>query len=72
MVFSIEANGGSRGDWKMSDAGTEATPDPEVERLVAVLKKDEEERQDADWDLLAAADPEKLKAAGAAAGVAVE
>ncbi len=56
----------------MSDGGTEATPDPEVERLVAVLKKNEDDRQDEDWDLLGAADPEKLKAAGAAAGVNVE
>ena len=56
----------------MSDADTEATPDPEVERLVAVLKKNEDDRQDEDWDLLAAADPEKLKAAGTAAGVTIE
>jgi hypothetical protein len=56
----------------MSDAGTEGTPDPEVEQLVAVLKKNEDDRQDADWDLLAAADPDKLKAAGTAAGVTVD
>jgi hypothetical protein len=56
----------------MSDAGSEATPDPEVERLVEVLKKNEDDRQDEDWDLLAAADPEKLKEAGTAAGVSVE
>ena len=46
--------------------------DPEVDRLAEIMKKDEDQRQDADWDALAGADPGKLQAAAAKAGVTLE
>ncbi len=49
-----------------------ADEDREIDRLVAILAKDEDDRDDADWDVLAAADPDKLKAAGTTAGLTID
>ena len=46
--------------------------DPQVEKLVEIMKKNEDDRQDADWDALGSATEEQLKAAAAQAGVNLE
>lgn len=46
--------------------------DPEVERLVAILSMDEDERTDADWEALGAADESKVNEAVNALGLTVE
>lgn len=46
--------------------------DPEVERLVAILSKDEDERTDADWEALGAADESTVNEAVNALGLTVE
>lgn len=55
----------------MADDDTEVA-DPEVDKLVSILQKDEDERQDDEWDALAAAEPAQLQAAATKAGVTLE
>ncbi len=55
----------------MSDI-SDAESDPAVDELVAVMQKDEEDRGDADWDLLGNASDEHLRAAAERAGVSLD
>ena len=50
----------------------EGADDPEIQKLIEILQKDEDDRSDEDWDALGDADPPKLKAAGEVAGVSTE
>jgi hypothetical protein len=46
-------------------------PDPQVEKLVEIMKKSEDDRQEADWDALGTATEEQLQAAATQAGVSL-
>ena len=55
----------------MSDI-SDAEPDPVVDQLVAVMQKDEDDRSDADWEMLGNASEEQVQAAAERAGVSFE
>ncbi|MDE3203517.1 MAG: hypothetical protein KGQ66_04775 [Acidobacteriota bacterium] len=55
----------------MSDVSDEQS-DPVVDQLVAVMQKDEDDRSDADWELLGNASEEQVQAAADRAGVSFE